>query len=87
MGLQQEVVCRAWAKSKVTEMRRSACSAAVRRRKLTIITEITLLQGKETHLAAMYHRRGVGAGCCSGAVTSAYPPMDLVVCTYVHTKL
>ena len=47
-------------------------SAAVRRRMLTIITEITLLQGKETHLAAMYHRRGVGAGCCSGAVTSAY---------------
>ena len=46
--------------------------AALRRCMLTIITKITLLQGKETHLAAMYHRRGVGAGCCSGAVTSAY---------------
>ena len=27
---------------------------------LTIITKLTLLQGKETHLAELYHRRGWG---------------------------
>ena len=59
-------------KGDVDATERIRSSAAVRRRMLTIITEITLLQGKETHLAAMHHRRGVGAGCCSGAVTSAY---------------